>query len=50
MKGIKEIELIYLDVTQANKQINFLDIAKTYRPEGCEKLCESMKLAGEMVD
>ena len=47
---MKNMDLTILDVIEFNKQMKFLDVAKTYAPVGREKLREAMKLAGATFD
>ncbi|WP_312755985.1 hypothetical protein [Rummeliibacillus suwonensis] len=47
---MKNMDLRILDVIEFNKQMKFLDVAKTYAPVGREKLREAMKLAGATFD
>lgn len=47
---MKNMDLRILDVIELNKQMKFLDVAKTHAPVGREKLREAMKLAGAMFD
>lgn len=47
---MKNMDLTILDVIELNKQMKFLDVAKTYAPVGREKLREAMKLAGATFD
>lgn len=44
------MDLTILDVIEFNKQMKFLDVAKTHAPVGREKLREAMKLAGATFD
>lgn len=47
---MKNMDLTILDVIEFNKQMKFLDVAKTHAPVGREKLREAMKLAGATFD
>ena len=47
---MKNMDLTILDVIELNKQMKFLDVAKTHAPVGREKLREAMKLAGATFD
>lgn len=47
---MKNMNLTILDVIEFNKQMKFLDVAKTHAPVGREKLREAMKLAGATFD
>jgi len=47
---MKNTDLTILDVIEFNKQMKFLDVAKTHSPVGREKLREAMKLAGATFD
>jgi len=47
---MKNTDLTILDVIEFNKQMKFLDVAKTHAPVGREKLREAMKLAGAIFD
>lgn len=47
---MKNMDLTILDVIEFNKQMKFLDVAKTHAPVGREKLREAMKLAGAKFD
>ena len=44
------MDLTIMDVIEFNKQMKFLDVAKTHSPVGREKLREAMKLAGATFD
>ena len=44
------MDLTILDVIEFNKQMKFLDVAKTHAPVGREKLREAMKIAGATFD
>lgn len=46
----KNPDLTILEVTQLNKTMKFLEIAKEYSPVGREKLREAMKAAGANFD
>lgn len=47
---MKNMDLTILDVIEFNKQMKFLDVAKSHAPVGREKLREAMKLAGATFD
>ncbi|MGX9808793.1 hypothetical protein ACV3PA_16370 (plasmid) [Exiguobacterium acetylicum] len=47
---MKEMELTILDVTELNKRMKFLEIAKQHAPVGKEKLREALKQAGATFD
>lgn len=47
---MKNMDLTILDVIEFNKQMKFLDVAKTHAPVGREKLREAMKIAGATFD
>jgi len=47
---MKNMDLTILDVIEFNKQMKFLDVAKTHAPVGREKLREAMKFAGATFD
>lgn len=47
---MNNVDLTILDVIEFNKQMKFLDVAKTHAPVGREKLREAMKLAGATFD
>lgn len=47
---MKNMDFTILDVIEFNKQMKFLDVAKTHAPVGREKLREAMKLTGATFD
>lgn len=47
---MKNMDFTILHVIEFNKQMKFLDVAKTHAPVGREKLREAMKLAGATFD
>lgn len=47
---MREMELTIFDVTELNKRMKFLDIAKQHAPVGKEKLREALKQAGATFD
>jgi len=47
---MKEMELTILEVTELNKRMKFLEIAKQHAPVGKEKLREALKQAGATFD
>jgi len=47
---MREMELTILDVTELNKRMKFLEIAKQHAPVGKEKLREALKQAGATFD
>lgn len=47
---MREMELTIFDVTELNKRMKFLEIAKQHAPVGKEKLREALKQAGATFD
>ena len=47
---MKNMDLTIMDVIEFNKQMKFLDVAKTHSPVGREKLREAMIIAAATFD